>query len=451
MVVRMKSAVSKCCCCGECNGRIGCCVCTCKTLCFSAEGSYETFGKQADWEYDRYQTVLVTDKGYVDVSITFGEDSYGRCTVIASADGEEVATFVVGEDIECDNLTGSFPTSIGVVNFTCVTRINPQCSTCDCLCECVCVTVTDTPDDLSTYQFAGKLCWGTDRYSGTIKASRGRGPIHERHVEIVFRAKNSAPGAEYEYNGDVCEVIAIVDGVESLPVEPFSEDCTRDRLSLAISIFDEDNRLIFVVEANCAECYENCEMTRCCPDRTCPYDGFPNPLPEKLKLQIRATFPTPGTVTPPDSGFSPPANSDCYDMEFDIFLIACEGSNGAEENVGITYGGFGVKECTWCSLDFTIRVSVTVLCAGQGEDGGTLSFEAQADSGDCPPTIGDQVFVNFQQTCDPILMSGDLSGDCIACPEMSCQIGAIVRDGVVIPVIATHAPFCLSITIYESP
>lgn len=181
----------------------------------------------------------------------------------------------------------------------------------------------------------------------------------------------------------------------------------------------------------------------CCTGRPCPASGEPNALPSSLTIEVNATFNAPPIVTPSGTIFSPPANSNCYDFSFTLNGSCVEGI--------VTYAGIGEHTCTWCSRSYTIRLSILVVC-GVGGGGWFLSVEALASPGDCNLDVsGDQYFSNLtKHSCDPVLLSGDLNR-CLDC-LFTCQIGAImIAPGVLVPVIATHSPFCLSFTISEDP
>jgi hypothetical protein len=97
-------------------------------------------------------------------------------------------------------------------------------------------------------------------------------------------------------------------------------------------------------------------------------------------------------------------------------------------------------------------VSVILTCAATSGSGWILTFETLASPGDCDLDLtGDQYRVDFNQdSCDPILLNGDVN-ECLDC-GFTCQIGGIqIAPGVIVPVIATHSPFCLHAMIYETP
>jgi len=195
------------------------------------------------------------------------------------------------------------------------------------------------------------------------------------------------------------------------------------------------NQLEAILNCGC------CTTSVCCDGRPCPGSGEPNALPSSLTIEVSATFNDPPIVTPPGSGFDPPANSDCYNFSFELGGSCVEGI--------ITYGGVGEHTCTWCSQSFTIRLSVLLIC---GANGWFLTIEALVPPGDCDLEVsGDQYSATLvKESCDPVLMGGDMER-CLDC-GFTCQIGGImIAPGVIVPVIATHSPFCLSFLVYETP
>jgi hypothetical protein len=192
----------------------------------------------------------------------------------------------------------------------------------------------------------------------------------------------------------------------------------------------------------------SCGDAICCPNRDCPdvVDGS-NFLPTSLTVEFTASFPFPGVVTPPTGhSFTAPPPSACWDFSFEVFLIECRGVSGS-----ITYTGTGENTCTWCSNTYTNRVSVVLTCGqgGGGDSGWILTIESSSPPGSCelPPDV---YRTNFSQSsCTPILLTGDMN-ECFTCDFFVCQIGGIViAPGVIVPVIATHPPFCLSVRVYE--
>jgi hypothetical protein len=252
----MAAKGNKCCCCGECKGVVGCCSCACKTICFSIEGEYRTFGSEADWLDDSFSTQLAIEDDSVAVSLIFDNDGYD-CYLVAFADGYERARFKVGYDIFCTNLSGSFPTSLGEVSFQCTDKIKPECTTCGCLCECICVIVRDYTGPYGDYLFGGKLCWTYGEYTGSADEMTGRGPVESRSVTARIYPD--------EYTGE-CLMVVTVDGMESDPVALTLQNCERGTFSHEVAIFDGDNVQAYSVELRCAECHEDCVIRRqCCP------------------------------------------------------------------------------------------------------------------------------------------------------------------------------------------
>ena len=186
----------------------------------------------------------------------------------------------------------------------------------------------------------------------------------------------------------------------------------------------------------------------CCPSRDCPGPGAVNPLPTSLTIELTASFPLPGTVQPPNTGFTPPPPSDCFDFLFTLYLIECRDTSPSG---AITYAGSGCNACTWCGNNYTICMNVILTCRSSGAAGWILTVETSVPPGDCQ-LQGDIYRVNFDQdSCDPILLSGEMN-ECITCSFLNCQIGAVIIPGpVLVPVIATHPPFCLSVLISEDP
>jgi len=199
-------------------------------------------------------------------------------------------------------------------------------------------------------------------------------------------------------------------------------------------------------DTTCGCCGDRCCTGRCCPV-TDDVEPFPelctgasgdNPLPLSLTVELSATFQHPPTGVPPASGFTPPANSNCYDFSFPIFLVACRANDIR------TYMGVGTNTCVWCGTTYTIKIHVELTCFG------LLTLQDYVPVGDCERVVGHIMSETFQHSCDPILLSGDMN-HCLDC-GWQCNLGMWEPfPGVWVPVIAIHAPFCLSVTIYESP
>ena len=200
------------------------------------------------------------------------------------------------------------------------------------------------------------------------------------------------------------------------------------------------NQLAALMSCGC------CTSGICCPNRTCPDDGLPSSLPTSLTVELTASFPNPGVITPSTGhSFTAPDPSDCFDFSFQVYLIECRGLSGA-----ITYAGQGEHTCTWCGNTYTMQFNVVITCA-VADGGWLLTVEAPSPSGDCD-LPGDVYRTTFSQSsCDPILLVGDMDG-CFTCSFLTCTIGGImIPPGIIVPVIATHPAFCLAVTVYESP
>jgi hypothetical protein len=248
----MSAKGNKCCCCGECKGVVGCCVCACKTLCFSIEGAYKTYGAEADWDGEAFETVLDSDDGEVNVSVTFESNDYG-CFVVGNEDGYEKVRYEVGVDITCRALSGTIPTSVGDVAFACAPKIQPDCSTCECLCECICVRLTDYSGyGDGEYIYTGKLCWDvyTQEYAGTVEEFTQTADPLTRQVRALIRPN--------EYSGE-CEMVVYVDGEESDVVPLTLDNCIRNQFSHIVEFLDDANQPKYNVQINCAECHEECD------------------------------------------------------------------------------------------------------------------------------------------------------------------------------------------------
>lgn len=249
----MAAKGNKCCCCGECKGVVACCACACKTLCFSIEGAYQTYGAEADWIDEEFAATLDSDDGEVNVSVTFEENEYG-CFVIGNEDGYEKVRYEIGVDINCRALSGTIPTSVGDVAFTCTDKIKPECTTCDCLCECICIIVRDFTEPYGgEYIYSGKGCWNqyTQEYSGTVNEQTQTAPNLTREVRALTRPN--------EYDG-TCEMVVLVDGEESAVIPLTLENCTRREFSHEVDILDEEGEVKYTVLLRCAECHEECDL-----------------------------------------------------------------------------------------------------------------------------------------------------------------------------------------------
>lgn len=184
-----------------------------------------------------------------------------------------------------------------------------------------------------------------------------------------------------------------------------------------------------------------CCGSLCCDGRACPGSGIEGALPSSLTIEVSASFAAPPVVTPPGSGFDPPANSDCFNFSFTL-------AGGCVQDLPI-YVGIGEHSCTWCGTTYNVRLSVVLAC---GENGWFLTLEDLIPPGDCDLNVsGEQYSAQLaKDSCDPILMGGDIN-QCLDC-GFTCQIGGIqIAPGVIVPVIATHSPFCLSFLVYETP
>jgi hypothetical protein len=310
-------------------------------------------------------------------------------------------------------------------------RVDPEtgctiwyCGDCECTCKELCATIYE--EDGSVFA-KGTLPDTAYECEPPLWA----GVVGEYEVSLSLGYDS--------YNR--CVIAPTVNGIDRQAV--LASGCKQ--LSATIEL--DQYRTLSVV---CKEC--DCDLISnviCCPDRTCPDDSLPNALPTSLTVQLTASFPLPAVITPATGhSFEAPPPSACFDFEFDVFLIECRGESNA-----VTYAGVGENNCTWCGNNYTVRISVVLTCAGEGTESGgwILTVEAVTPPGSCE-LPGDVYRVNFTQaSCDPILLSGDMN-ECTTCEFFTCTIGGInIAPGVVVPVIARHAPFCLSVLVYESP
>ena len=293
------------------------------------------------------------------------------------------------------------------------------CGDCECTCECLCATVKDSTGlTIAT----GEICDTAYPCDGPIWA----GTIGGYEISLALA---------HDIYGE-CVIVPTIDGIEGSGI--LVAGCKTISATIELDGYD-------TLEVVCKLC--SCDTTIeavCCPSRNCPYGSGDNPLPNTLTLELTASFPVPGAVSPSGSGCSVPESSDCFNLTFPLFLSVCE-------NGQIVYAGVGEKNCTWCSRSFTTRISATLTCGASGEGGWYLSFELLSPPGDCP--TDDTYFISGmgQDSCDPILLSGDME-KCVECANMVCTICSIVLPGpIIVPVLATHAAFCLSALIYESP
>jgi len=196
----------------------------------------------------------------------------------------------------------------------------------------------------------------------------------------------------------------------------------------------------------CTNNGDGCCTGRCCPfiseelPGTCTGGPNDNPLPTSLTVDLSATFQHPPTGVPPASGFTAPANSNCYDFSFQIHLTSCL------SNAIRMYTGTGTNSCVWCGVTYTVKVHAELTCFG------LLTLKDAQPIGDCGINYeSDGYQITFDRlSCDPILMSGDMPR-CLPC-AWQCNLGLWEPfPGVWVPVIAIHSPFCLSATVYESP
>lgn len=305
----------------------------------------------------------------------------------------------------------------------------PFCGDCRCTCQVLCVLVS-TAD--GTICFRGEL--------GDVSAGSEQAPKWEGEITCGSRTFPVSLTLTRDPYTDECLFGGSIDGVdlELIPVG----DCAE----LAASWILDDYSQISV---SCKECSCDESGSGCCSSRACPGDSSINPLPDTLTLELSATFPYPAVVTPSGSGFSPPPPSDCFNMTITLHLSEC--GKGFR-----TYAGVGEKTCSWCSKSYSIKQSVLLTCGsviGQSRSKSQawlLTFETLFSEGPC--VLDDDYRINFNQhSCDPILLSGDVK-ECVTCSGIWCQLGAIVIPGpTIVPVIATHAPFCLHAIVFEGP
>lgn len=358
----------------------------------------------------------------------------GECEYIVTFGGYEVYRATCYEGASCRNPSGEASATVGTESGTLRWSVyEPReleliddpatgcrdffCDSCRCSCDCLCVTITEYGGDV----FRGEICdiayqCDPPTWAGTVG-----------YYDLSFTLGRD------EYGN--CIITPTVDGVELDAVA--APGCG----SMAATITTAEGHVISVF---CKVC--TCDETalRCCSNRDCPGPGAVNPMPDQLTMEMTASFAGPPSVSPPGSGIDPPENSDCFNFSFTLNLSVC--ADGI-----ITYAGEGENTCTWCGTTYTMRVSVILTCGVAGQ-GWILTFEAMTTPGDCNLDFsGDQYSINFEQTaCDPILLSGD-ANQCFDC-VLTCQIGAIIiPPGVLVPVIATHAPFCISAMVYETP
>jgi hypothetical protein len=248
----MSAKGNKCCCCGECKGVVGCCACACKTLCFSIEKDYRIFGAEGDVVDGVFGVTIRFPGGSVSVSVTVEEDEYGQCYRIEKENGEEIRRLRIPQDVGC-TLSGTIDSSEGPVDYSCTTKITPDCNTCECLCECICGTVYeyDTAGNLSTglVNF-GRMCWSEyeQHYEGTLPGTDPGDP--EKHA-ILKILRN-------EYTGE-CYLKAIVDGEESSEMLATSSMCRKPSFQGGFDYLDNYSQIKSQFFFRCAVCEEECK------------------------------------------------------------------------------------------------------------------------------------------------------------------------------------------------
>jgi hypothetical protein len=360
-------------------------------------------------------------------------DAYGECEYVVTLDGEEVYRATCYEGASCRDPGGSVGVTIGYDEGTLTwTKHEPRplalttdpdtgcndffCGTCRCTCDCLCVTITE-PDGTV---MLGEIC------STSYPCDA---PIWEG--SIGYYDLSAALGRD-DYTGE-CTISLTASGEDADPV--FASGCGN--MSASVTLYDGT-----VISVRCKQCScEETDSTECCDGRPCAGSGEPNAMPSTLTVEVSATFNAPPTVAPPGSGFEPPANSTCFNFSFTIGGGCVEGQK--------TYGGVGEHSCTWCGNTYDIRLSIVLAC---GANGWFLTLESVIPAGDCNRDVSGEQFSALLegQACNPVLVSGDMN-NCLDC-AFTCQIGAImIAPGVLVPVIATHSPFCLSFLIYETP
>lgn len=290
----------------------------------------------------------------------------------------------------------------------------PFCGDCNCTCECLCVTITDYGGVTSK----GEICNVSYPDEGPV----WEGTVGQYDLSLALGR---------DVYGE-CILTLTVDGTTAGAV--FVGDCSDLTATFELT----DGTIVFVSCKKCS-CDEE-EKDGCCTDRSCPGLGAVNPLPASLTVELSASFNEPPSGVPPASGFTPPANSNCYNFSFPIYLTNC-GDNGIR-----FYFGTGVHSCSWCNTTYTIRITVELTCFG------LLTIKDVLPVGDCGISyLGDAYRIECtQHSCDPILLSGEMNR-CLDC-RWQCNLGLWEPfPGVEVPVIAMHSPFCLSAIIYETP
>jgi hypothetical protein len=363
-------------------------------------------------------------------------DAYGECEYIVTLDGEEVYRATCYEGASCRDPGGSVGVLIGYDEGTLTwTKHEPRplavttdpdtgcndffCGTCRCSCDCLCVTITE-PDGTV---MLGEIC--STSYPCDAPVWEG---------SIGYYDLSAALGRD-DYTGE-CTISLTASGEDADPV--FASGCGN--MSASVTLYDGT-----VISVRCKQCScEETDTTTCCDGRPCAGSGEPNAMPSTLTVEVSATYNTPPVVSPPGSGFEPPANSTCFNFSFTIGGGCVQGQK--------TYGGVGEHSCTWCGRTYNIRLSIVLAC---GANGWLLTIEDVVPPGDCNRDVSGDQFRAFLagEACDPVLISGDLLPplDCLDCNWM-CQIGSIeTSPGVLVPVLAYHSPFCLSFLVYETP
>ena len=360
-------------------------------------------------------------------------NTYDECEFVVTFDGEEVYRATCYEGASCRNPAGEVSASIGYDEGTLRWSVyeprelalidDPDtgcrdffCGTCRCTCDCLCVTITEPDGNI----IQGELC--TSSYPCDAPVWEGTLGYYDLSIAL----------GRDEYTGE-CIISLTANGEEPEPV--FVTGCAD--MSASVTLYDGT-----IISVRCKQC--SCgetDNTECCDGRPCPGSGEPNAMPSTLTVEVSATFNDPPLVSPSGSGFDPPANSTCFDFSFAI-------DGGCVDGIK-TYGGIGEHSCTWCNRTYNIRLSVVLAC---GDNGWLLTLETVVPPGDCNRDVsGDQFSAQLEgQACNPVLVSGDMN-NCLDC-VFTCQIGAIeTSPGVLVPVIATHSPFCLSFLVYETP
>lgn len=416
--VQMPMKTQKCCCCPDCTTNPGkCCQCICTTICVTIDppgsGTENAVSVELDWDSSNkwFTGSITVDNTTIDLlfyferdetgtdagcyfvlesaRLNFGEGSGSGTAGIGTGSGTDVQRqrWLVGTEIQCEDLAASVGTDFGPLTVECVEKVTPtRCNTCRCLCRCVCVTVT-TEDYICT----GKACWEESQqaYVGTLDciSSTGSGtgefqlPIVIEIGPEVGTGTGSGSGTGTGSNQE-CYLRVEVDGKYA---ETLLLNCEERNLDYTLDLYDDPSSgtgtgtsSLGTVSITCAICNEICEEGRVC--KICEDVTLPRNLTVSMYLCATMELVTSWTIrnNPPDvdaeedwSGTAP----DPYGQHHTAggvslgaqFVCTRPEEPTATWNFIITFDfGSGQQQCTVSNFDYDILCDPLEVAAPNG-------------------------------------------------------------------------------------